>query len=141
MKPVLDGEPSYEGIPQGLHNPSEPRWTASDVRRYAYWSVFAGSCGHTYGNNSIMQFYRPGTNPSYGAEEAWWDALGTPGFNQMKYLKNLILSFPYFERIPDQTVIASQNGERYDRAVATRGKDYILVYNYTARPIDRKSVV
>ena len=135
MKPVLDGEPSYEGIPQGLHNPLEPRWTASDVRRYAYWSVFAGSCGHTYGNNSIMQFYRPGTNPSYGAEEAWWDALGDPGFNQMKYLKNLILSFPYFERIPDQTVIAGQNGERYDRAVATRGKDYMLVYNYTASPM------
>ena len=135
MKPVLDGEPSYEGIPQGLHNPSEPRWTASDVRRYAYWSVFAGSCGHTYGNNSIMQFYRPGTNPSYGAEEAWWDALRNPGFNQMKYLKNLILRFPYFERIPDQTVIAGQNGERYDRAVATRGKDYLLVYNYTASPM------
>jgi hypothetical protein len=27
------------------------------VRRYAYWSVFAGSCGHTYGHNAIMQFY------------------------------------------------------------------------------------
>lgn len=60
MKPVLDGEPSYEGIPQGLHNPKEYRWTAADARRYAYWSVFAGSFGHTYGNNSIMQFYREG---------------------------------------------------------------------------------
>ena len=65
LKPVLDAEPSYEDIPHGLHNSAEPRWTANDVRRYAYWSVFAGSCGHTYGHNSIMQFYRPGYAPAY----------------------------------------------------------------------------
>lgn len=103
MKPVIDAEPVYEGIPQGLHNPKEPRWNDADVRRYAYWSVFAGSFGHTYGNNSIMQFYRSGIIPSYGAYESWWDALKNPGFNQMKYLKELILKFPFFERIPDQS--------------------------------------
>lgn len=135
LKPVIDGEPSYEHIPQGLHNPDEPRWTAEDVRRYAYWSVFAGSFGHTYGHNSIMQFYRPGLTPAYGAEIPWYDALKDPGFNQMKYLKNLILTFPYFERIPDQSIIAGTNGERYDRIIATRGNDYMLIYNYTGRPM------
>ena len=135
MKPVIDAEPSYEGIPQGLHDPNEVRWKDCDVRRYAYWSVFAGAFGHTYGNNSIMQFYRPGIPPAYGAHTPWWDALKDPGFNQMKHLKRLMLAFPYFERVPDQTVIAGQNGERYDRAIATRGKDYILVYNYTGRPM------
>jgi len=57
-KPTLDGEPSYEGIPQGLHDSTQPYWTASDVRRYAYWSVFAGGCGFTYGNNAVMQFHK-----------------------------------------------------------------------------------
>lgn len=47
MRPVLDGEPSYEGIPQGLHDPTQPFWGAREVRRYAYWSVFAGAAGHT----------------------------------------------------------------------------------------------
>ncbi len=56
-KPVIDDEPIYEGFPKGLHNPNEGIWQACDVRRYAYWSVFAGSCGHTYGHNAIMQFY------------------------------------------------------------------------------------
>lgn len=56
-------------------NPKEPRWNDADVRRYAYWSVFSGSFGHTYGNNSIMQFYRSGIIPSYGTYESWWDAL------------------------------------------------------------------
>lgn len=54
----------------------------------------------------------------------------------MKYLKNLMLSFPFFERIPDQSVIAGENGTRYDRAIATRGNDYLLVYNYTNRPME-----
>ncbi|WP_321019944.1 glycoside hydrolase family 140 protein [Bacteroides sp.] len=136
LKPVLDAEPSYEDIPQGLHDIREPRWTATDVRRYAYWSVFAGACGHTYGNNNIMQFYRPGLVPSYGANRAWWHALEDAGFNQMQYLKNLILAFPYFERIPDQTIISGQNGERYDRVIATRGEDYLLVYNHTGCPME-----
>jgi len=50
VKPVLDGEPSYENIPQGLHDTSQPYWSDADARRYAYWSVFAGSFGHTYGD-------------------------------------------------------------------------------------------
>ena len=135
LKPVIDGEPSYEDIPQGLHEEFEVRWTANDVRRYAYWSVFAGSFGHTYGHNSIMQFYKPGVNGSFFPTRYWYDCLKDQGYTQMKYLKVLMLAFPYFERVPDQSIIAGQNGERYDRAIATRGDDYLLVYNYTGRPM------
>lgn len=130
VKPVIDGEPSYEGIPQGLHDPAQKRWQACDVRRYAYWSVFAGAFGHTYGNNSIMQFMHPGVNPAYGATESWWDAMKDSGFSQMKYLKNLMLTFPFFERVPDQSLIAGKNGLHYEQVLATRGNDYLLVYNY-----------
>lgn len=133
VKPVLDGEPSYEHIPQGLHDAREPYWEAEDVRRYAYWSVFGGSCGHTYGHNSTMQMYRPGIGAAYGAKRYWWDAIHDPGCCQMQFLKRLMLAFPYFERVADQSVIAGENGTRYERAIATRGKDYLLVYNYTNR--------
>ena len=84
MKPVLDDEPSYEDIPKGLHDANEERWQDYDVRRYAYWSVFAGSCGHTYGHNAIMQMLKPGYPTSYGsdgAEKAWYQALNDPGFS------------------------------------------------------------
>ncbi len=135
-KPVIDGEPSYEEIPQGLHDPSEPWWKAPDVRRYAYWSVFAGSFGHTYGHNSIMQMLKVANNGGYGAKKTWYDAMKDPGFNQMKHLKNLMLSFPFFERVPDQSIISGENGFRYDRAIATRGNDYLLVYTYTNQPMD-----
>lgn len=135
LKPVLDGEPSYEDIPQGLHDGREPRWQASDVRRYAYWSVFAGSCGHTYGHNAIMQFAKPGVAGAYfadGAAKPWYKALDDPGFNQMKYLKHLMLAVPYFDRVPDQGIVQG-NGTRHDRLAATRGRDYLMVYNCTGR--------
>jgi hypothetical protein len=135
LKPVIDGEPVYEDIPQGLHNPNETRWKDYDVRRYAYWSVFAGSFGHTYGHNSIMQFVRPGVGGAYGAKKPWYEALNDPGYNQMRYLKRLMLAFPFFVRVPDQSIVAGENGERYDRVVATRGNDYLLAYNYSGRPM------
>jgi hypothetical protein len=131
LKPVLDGEPSYEDIPHGLHDSGERYWQAEDVRRYAYWSVFAGSCGHTFGHNSTMQMLRPGYLPSFGAKKPWWEALHDPGCQQMKYLKNLLSAFPFPERIADQSVISGANGTQYERAIATRGNDYILIYNYT----------
>ena len=134
-KPILDGEPSYEGIPQGLHDPEEPWWKASDVRRYAYWSVFAGACGHTYGHGSIMQMHPGGKVGAYGVRKSWLEGLQDDGFKQMQYLKRLVLTFPYFERVGDQSVIAGENGFRYDRAIATRGNDYLLVYTHTNRPM------
>lgn len=132
-KPVIDGEPSYEDIPHGLHDANERYWQPEDVRRYAYWSVFGGSFGHTYGHNSTMQMLRPGYSASFGAKKPWWEAIHDPGCTQMKHLKNLILAFPFFERIPDQSVISNSNGTQYERVISTRGNDYILVYNYTNR--------
>lgn len=136
LKPVIDGEPAYEGIPQGLHDPTQPRWKAADVRRYAYWSVFAGACGHTYGNNAIMQFAKPGYEGAYGADCAakpWYKAMEDEGYHQMKYVKRLMLMFPYFDRVADQSIVSGSNGVRYDRLAATRGSDYLMVYNYTGR--------
>jgi hypothetical protein len=127
-KPTLDGEPSYEGIPQGLHDITQPFWTDADVRRYAYWSVFAGCCGFTYGHSSIMQFYRQQDNPGYGAKEHWDVAMNAPGASQMKYLKQLILSKPYFVRVPANDLLAAKQGEKYDYIAITRGNDYLFAY-------------
>ena len=136
VKPTLDGEPSYEGIPQGLHDFSQPRWTASDVRRYAYWSVFAGGCGFTYGNNAIMQFHRVGDeDASYGVEETWQKALSAPGASQMKYLKNIMLSRPYFERVPFPEFVSGIQGEKYSYLAATKGQGYVYVYLYCGQTI------
>lgn len=138
IKPVLDAEPSYEDIPKGLHDPNEERWQDYDVRRYAYWSVFAGACGHTYGHNAIMQMLKPGYPTSYGSdgtEKTWYQALSDSGFSQMKHLKNLMLTMPFFERVGDQSIISGRNGKKYFRLLATRGNDYLMVYNYKSVPM------
>lgn len=134
LKPVIDAEPSYEDIPIGLHFPKGPRWQAADVRRYAYWDVFAGACGHTYGHNAIMQMAKPGYSIAYSETSVpYYEAQQRGAYLQMRYLKALMLTFPFFCRVPDQEVIAVSNGTRYDRLIATRGDDYLLVYNYTGR--------
>jgi len=139
VKPTIDGEPSYEGIPQGLHDPSQPYWNDNDVRRYAYWSVFAGGFGFTYGNSAVMQMHKPGDpDPAYGVKNYWYEAIDDAGAGQMAHLKNLMLARPFFDRIPDQSLIASGQGEKYDFQVATRGKDYAFVYTYNGRGMEIK---
>ncbi len=134
-KPIIDGEPSYEGIPHGLHDTTLPYWNADDVRRYAYWSVFSGSFGHTYGNNSIMQFYHQSSKlKAYGVKKYWQEAIEDSGSNQMQYLKNLILSRDFYSRTPAQNVIVGNNQKQYEHLVATKGKDFIMIYTYTGKP-------
>jgi hypothetical protein len=134
LKPTIDGEPSYENLPQGIHDHSLPYWKASDVRRYAYWSVFAGACGHVYGENTVRQVHLQGVNkPESGAKLDFFEALDAPGAYQMQNLKNLILSRPYFERVNDQSAVAGDEGEKYDRILVTRGNDYLMAYTYTGR--------
>ena len=138
-KPTLDGEPSYENIPHGLHNPAMPYWKDDDVRRYAYWSVFAGACGFTYGDNAVMQMYKTGDSKGdYGVREYWDQALNDPGSSEMIYLKKLMISKPYFERIPDQSIIDGPNGTKYNFLIATRGSSYLFIYNYTGRKLKIK---
>lgn len=137
-KPTLDAEPSYEAIPEGLHDSLEVRWTDAAIRRYAYWSVFAGAAGFTYGHNAVMQFYKEGEGPgAYGVRnwEFYTKALNDPGATQMQYIKKLMLSKPYFERVPDQSIIANQK-EKHQYLVATRGKDYAFIYTWTGRDLE-----
>lgn len=137
VKPTIDGEPSYEGVPQGLHDTTQPLWNDDDVRRYAYWSVFEGAFGFTYGHNEIMQFFRPGEDtPAYGAKHHWKEALEAPGADQLLHLKNLYLSRSPVDRVPDPGLAACKQGEKYDFVAACRGKDHAFLYTFTGRNID-----
>jgi hypothetical protein len=133
VKPTLDGEPSYEAIPHGLHDSITPYWQADDIRRYAYWSVFAGGAGFTYGHNAVMQFYAPGQSGiSFYPKKDWKSSLTDEAAVQMKYLKKLMETYSYFDRVPAQDAVMD-NGERYNYVAATRGSSYAMFYTYTGR--------
>jgi hypothetical protein len=133
VKPTIDGEPSYENIPHGLHDSLQPRWKAADLRRYAYWSVFAGGAGFTYGENAVMQFNTKGDNgANYGVSKNWKEAVHSPGAEQMHNLNKLMLSrSSYFDRVPAQEIITDNTKDKYDYILATKGKKFAMAYTYT----------
>ena len=137
VKPVLDGEPSYECILQGLHDKTQPYWKAADVRRYAYWDVFSGAAGHTYGHNSVMQFYRDlSTEGSFGVRYLWSDAIHHPGCAQMGHLAGLMNSVDFISGRPAQEYLLSEQMEGYDRICIFAGPTYLMCYICTGRDVN-----
>lgn len=134
VKPCMDGEPCYEGMPM-MDDAFEPIagvfFGEIDVRRRLYWALFAGAHGHTYGAGSIWQMWDKGRPALFRPPMTWREALQLPGAAQMQHAKNLLLAMPtYFERIPDQKLIVGDAGERDAHMQATRDAEgrWALVY-------------
>jgi hypothetical protein len=139
-KPTLDGEPAYEYPPDAM--PEKRPVGALQVRRNAYWAVFAGAFGHTYGTHPIWQMYDEGRKPLWDVVTPWHQALDLPGATQLVHLKRLMLSRPHLTRIPDQSVIVSEPPTGIDRIQVTRdgqlGHDdgtYIMAYFPRYQPV------
>lgn len=129
-KPTMDGEPIYEDHPVCFNAKENGYSTDTDLRKSAYWGVFAGGHGHTYGCHDVWQMFSPDKNPVNNPRRPWYDALDMIGANQMKHLKNLMLSRPYLTRIPDQSIIVGENKSGAEYVVATRDQSgsYVMVY-------------
>lgn len=133
-RPTLDGEPSYEQIPQGLHDPSEPYWEDHDVRRYGYWSVLEGACGHTYGHNAVMQFYQErDQKAAYGVRSYWHQGIHDPGAGQMKHLYDLMTAVDFTTGKACEELLADGQKSMYDRVSVFAGEGFAYFYNYTGR--------
>jgi hypothetical protein len=127
LKPVLDGETLYEDHPVCFNAKDLGTSSAYDIRKHAYFDVFAGAFGHTYGCHDIWQMYAPHREPVNGPHFPWYVAIDLPGATQMQHLRNLIESRPMMDRIPAQSVLGDTGGNN-DHIQATRGKDYIFIY-------------
>ncbi|MHB1354657.1 MAG: glycoside hydrolase family 140 protein [Anaerolineae bacterium] len=144
-KPVINGEPGYEGIVNQLKT-GQPKLSAWDVRKFAYSSVFAGACGHTYGANEVWQMWRPERllvkplpwyEPLLQAENPWYDALDYQGAGQMRHLRTLIESRSMHTLIADQNLIATPHGRGDQHIQACRRTDgtCALIYLSSGHPI------
>jgi hypothetical protein len=132
VKPVLDGEPLYEDHPLAFNSRVNGYSFDAHVRQRAYWDVFSGACGHTYGNHSVWQMYAPGRRPVNGPLMYWYDAIHRPGAAEMQYVRALIESRPYFSRVPDLSIVVNPL-DGADRIAATRGDGYLFVYSAQGR--------
>ena len=136
VKPVIDSEPGYEDHPESF-DANNGYLDDYDVRKAAYWAVFAGACGHTYGCHDIWQFYDPSRfKPVTTPRTSWREALQLPGAEQVQHLRTLIESRPMLTRVPDQSLLVSDLGNGGDHVQATRAEDgsYAFVYSASGQP-------
>ncbi|MEZ0326850.1 MAG: DUF4038 domain-containing protein [Fimbriimonas sp.] len=130
LKPCMDAEPNYEDHP--IDWKPETGWFGEyEVRRAAYWAVFSGAMGHTYGCHDIWQFWQPSRTPVSSARTPWREALEFPGAKQMQHLKKLILSMPFLTRIPAQDLLSGENPDGFSHIVATSDQDRTFTLIYT----------
>ncbi len=128
-KPCMDAEPPYEDHAVNW-NPANGWFDEYDVRKHAYWAVFAGGHGHTYGCHDIWQFLTPEREPVTHARTPWQEALSLPGAAQVRNLRALMESRPFLCRVPDQELIARGqcSGGGHVQAARCAEGSYALVY-------------
>ena len=129
--PVWDGEPAYEMMPTAWTMSADvPRHGPWMVRRRAYWSLLAGSFGHTYGHGSVWS--------SIGERErnilgpiTWQEAIGNPGACQMRWVRAFMEALETMTAVPCQQIFTEEcrsDGTLETHGQAAAGKDWVAVY-------------
>jgi hypothetical protein len=132
-KPVIDAEPLYEDHPLAFRSRQYGYSLDAHVRQRAYWDLFSGSIGHTYGNHAVWQMYTPNRKPMNGPLMYWTEAIHRPGANEMRYVRELIESRSVLSRVPDQALVVDEL-QGSDHISATRGDGYAFIYDAQGRP-------
>ncbi|MFD2202125.1 glycoside hydrolase family 140 protein [Shivajiella indica] len=138
VKPTLDGEPLYEEHPNCFNAKELGYSNPDDIRRIMFWNVFAGGAGQTYGCHSVWQMYTLDRQPINGPLKPWKISLELPMANQMKHLKQLMLSKPYFSRIPDFEMVVSNQVDDENFVIATRDIEgsFAMIYFPTGKTVE-----
>jgi len=137
VKPTIDGEPRYEDHPVRF-NPMAYGWFDDfDVRQAGYWSMFSGSCGHTYGNHNIWQMWQEDRKAVSWARTNWRRALDHSGAYQMGYMRSFFEAYPWQKMVPDQKLILNFNPKSgaYQVALLSLNKDIVFVYSPYGYPV------
>ncbi len=135
-KPTLDAEPRYEQIISGFYYQGNSNWDRFDdfdARTAAYWSLLAGACGHTYGNNNIWQMYDEGRESVIGAQIPWYEAIDHPGAFSMKHLARLFRARPYYLLQPAQQLLLDAPGSGPEKVRVAVASDQSFAFIYSPR--------
>ncbi len=130
LKPHVDGEPRYEDHPNRF-DPEKYGWMDDfDARQTAYWSMLSGAFGHTYGNHNIWQFYTEQRKPISWARTHWKVALTHLGAMQVGLMRKLFEKRNWQRLTSDQSVIAQNNPEdlQYAMAAVSLDGDFLMAY-------------
>jgi hypothetical protein len=124
-KPTLDAEAMYE------NNKDFCGATPFEIRRRAYFTIFAGAFGHTYGAGGIWD----GLISEKGCSKSALEAINYIGAKNIGYLSNFLhkLGNDFLKLQPRQSIILNGNSRSYDKHIqATVAKDNSLALIYSA---------
>jgi len=134
-KPTVDMEPAYENHPTGAN---QPRIDAHKVRSQAYSAMLAGAAGHGYGAMDLFYFYKDadGPFPKNGFQH-WRTAMAYEGSGQVGLMRRLFEQRPWHKMVPDQSALASEQGEGTHRLIAARAQDgsFVIAYTPVGQPV------
>lgn len=113
-RPVVLGEGAYEDGPEYPRGPITP----IVVRRQAWWAFMAGGF-FTYGHNGV---WRGGPGLS--------ESLDSPGAGQMGIFKQVVTALPWWQRLPDQSMIEAgiSNNETLNSAIRSQDGRWGMIY-------------
>ena len=144
VKPTIDMEARYENHPDVRCN-TYKRMNGHQVREAAYWALLAGAAGHGYGCNDIWQLFDENrtpylndrTYPNTYPNTDWHQAMDFEGARTMQWVRKLFMLRPWHNLIPDQSVLADEQGEQEDHTQAARAEDgsYVVVYLPFGSPV------
>lgn len=123
-KPTIDSEAWYE------HNKDFCGATDFIIRRRAYFTVFAGAFGHTYGAGGLWDGLTSPEACSQSAEKA----IDYPGAKSIQYVSRLLhdLQKDFLKLRPAQQLILSANPDHYDehiQASLAADQRFALIYS------------
>jgi hypothetical protein len=93
--------------------------------------VLAGAAGHGYGHNSICVLHdaahpevalRDYSFPIISPTIGWVEAMDSAGAFGIGHLRKLMELLPWYEMVPDQSIVTAGQGEGEDHGQSARGE-------------------
>ncbi len=128
-KPVVNGEPCYEG--HGWGHGKYGRYRDFDVRRAAWSSVLAGArAGVAYGAHGVWGWHKPGLPfPGTAFSDTpypWREALRFPGVKSTAFLKSFLEKPGMQDLVPAQGIL--RDPKPGIRAAASKDGRLMVIY-------------
>ncbi len=139
--PSINLEPNYEG-----HHAfgTSGVFDAHSVRRAAYWSVLAAPpAGVSYGAHGVWSWESSPATPLHhsgtGIARPWFEAIHFPGSAEMKHLRDIFASLPWWTLRPAPELLVEQPGsrepERFVSASLADDGSWALLYTPEGGPL------
>jgi hypothetical protein len=140
-KVVINIESPYE---DHISYQSKQRHPAIHVRRANYWSLMVSpTAGVTYGGHGVWGWddgsRPPVAHPNTGTPKPWREALHLPGATDMKYLRAIFESLPWWRLRPAPELLREQPGSddvlRYVTAARSEDGRVAVLYLAAGGPV------